>query len=101
MKKRYRSENASDDPGINGLSYSKQYENLYPPSPAMSTSSYLDELQDFDAPWQQQHLGMLSKKRSSRTPSPQGQLVAAMVSGFCKFSMAYLCPLILCLTCFQ
>ena len=89
MKKRYRSENAFEDPGINGMSY-KQYENLYPPSPAMSTSSYQDELQDIDAPWQQQQRGMLSIKRSSRTSSPQGQLVADLVSGFCKFSMAYL-----------
>ena len=45
-----------------------------------NASSYQDELQDFDAHWQQQQL--LNIKRSSRTSSPQGQLVAHIVSSF-------------------
>ena len=81
MKQRYRSENSLDDFGINISPCRKQHDNLYPPSPAMSNaSSYQDELQDFDASWQQQQ--MLSTKRSSRTSSPQGQQVAHIVSGF-------------------
>ena len=81
MKQRYRSENSSDDLGANISPCRKQYDNFYPPSPAMSNaSSYQDELQDFDASWQQQQ--MLSTKRSSRTLSPQGQQVAHIVSGF-------------------
>ena len=89
MKQRYRSENSFDDLGDNVSPHRKQYDYFYPPSPAMSNaSSYQDELQDFDAHWQQQQL--LSIKRSSRTSSPQGQLVAHIVSNFCKFFMAYL-----------
>ena len=81
MKQRYRSENSLDDFGASMSPCRKQYDNLYPPSPAMSNaSSYQDELQDFDASWQQQHT--LSAKRSSRTSSPQGQQVAHLVSGF-------------------
>ena len=89
MKQRYRSENSFDDLGDNVSPHRKQYDYFYPPSPAMSNaSSYQDELQDFDAHWQQQQL--LSIKRSSRTSSPQGQLVAHIVSNICKFFMAYL-----------
>ena len=81
MKQRYRSENAFDDTEASCSPYRKQYDYLYPPSPALSNaSSYQDELQDFDASWQQQQ--MLSTKRSSRTSSPQGQQVAHIVSGF-------------------
>ena len=81
MKQRYRSENSFDDLGDNVSPHRKQYDYFYPPSPAMSNaSSYQDELQDFDAHWQQQQL--LNIKRSSRTSSPQGQLVAHIVSSF-------------------
>ena len=68
--------------GGNTSFFDKSYETVYPPSPTMSTSSYYDELQDFDAPWQQQQNEIFNIKRSSRTSSPQGHPVATMVSGF-------------------
>ena len=85
MKKRYILQNGSVESGCDISPYLKHYETTYPPSPTMSISSYHEELQDFDGPWQQQLNGYMHTKRGSRTSSPQGQPVATMVSGFCNF----------------
>jgi len=85
MKKRYLLDKTSLELGGNTSFFDKSYETVYPPSPTMSTSSYHEELQDFDAAWQQN--GFFNIKRCSRTSSPQGHPVATMVSGFGTFLM--------------
>ena len=85
MKKRYLLEKGSVVLGCNSSPCHKPYETTYPPSPTMSTSSYHDELQDFDAPWQQQQNEIFNINRSSRASSPQGHPLATIVSGFSNF----------------
>ena len=70
------------EPAWDNYTYSKSYPPYRSPSPMMSTPSNPEEMQEFiDGTWQQHPTGNehLPIKRSSRTPSPQGQQVAKKV----------------------